>query len=107
MDGWFVSFAVATSLLLAGGGALLLVGYIGTLPAAISFGWRKALPVLVLPVAGPLWFACTQGDDFRTARWQLIGALVLLALATALILGLGPYFAERLVAEMAEAAKMR
>jgi hypothetical protein len=107
MDAWFVSFAIVSSLLLAGGGALLLIGYINTLPAALSFGWRIALPVVVLPVAGPLWFAWTKGDDFRQARYQLIGALVLLALATALILGFGPYFADRLVAEMVEAAKMR
>ncbi len=107
MDAWFVSFAIASSLLLAGGGALLLVGYINTLPAALSMGWRQALPVVVLPVAGPLWFAWTRGEDFRRARYQLIGAIVLLAMATALVLGLGPYFAERLVAEMVEAAKMR
>lgn len=107
MDVWFTTFAIVSSLLLAGGGALLLVGYINTLPAALSFGWRIALPVVVLPVAGPLWFAWSRGDDFRQARYQLIGAIVLLALATALILGFGPYFAERLVAEMVEAAKMR
>lgn len=107
MDAWFVSFAIASSLLLAGGGALLLVGYINTLPAALSFGWRIALPVVVLPVAGPLWFAWTKGDDFRQARYQLIGALALLGLAAALIMGFGPYFADRLVAEMVEAAKMR
>ena len=107
MDIWFTTFAIVSSLLLACGAALLLVGYINTLPAALNFGWRSALPVIVLPLVGPLWFAWTQGEDFRRPRYQLIGALVLLGLATLLILGYGPYFAERLVAEMAEAAKMR
>lgn len=107
MDVWFMTFAMVSSLLLACGAALLLVGYINTLPAALNFGWRFAVPVILLPVAGPLWFAWTRGEEFRRARYQLIGALVLLALAAILILGYGPYFAERLVAEMAEAAKMR
>lgn len=107
MDGWFVAFAIVSSLLMAGGGTLLLVGYINTLPAALSFGWRVALPVVVLPVVGPLWFAWTQGDEFRRARYQLIAALALLAAAGVLILAFGPYFAGRLIAEMVEAAKMR
>lgn len=107
MDGWFVAFAIVSSLLMAGGGTLLLVGYINTLPAALSFGWRIALPVVVLPVVGPLWFAWTQGDEFRRARYQLIGALALLSLAAIVILSFGPYFAQRLIAEMVEAAKMR
>jgi len=107
MDGWFVAFAIGSSLLLAGAAALLLVGYINTLPAALASGWRAALPVAVVPVLGPLWFAWTRGDDFRLARYQLLGALLLGALAAALILSFGPYFAERLVAEMIEAAKMR
>lgn len=107
MDGGFVAFAIASSLLMAGGGTLLLVGYINTLPAALSFGWRVALPVVALPVVGPLWFAWTRGEDFRRARFQLIGALALLSLAAVLILSLGPYFAERLIAEMVEAQKMR
>ncbi|MFV0371793.1 MAG: hypothetical protein ACK5JI_09195 [Azonexus sp.] len=107
MDNSFLAFALTTSLLLAGGGTLLLVGYINTLPAALARGWRVAWPVLLLPVAGPLWYAWREGDDFRRARWQLIAALVLLALAAVVILALGPYFAERLVAEMVETAKMR
>ena len=107
MDNSFLAFALVTSLLLAGGVALLLVGYINTLPAALARGWRVALPVVLLPVAGPLWYAWREGDEFRRARWQLIAALVLLALAGAVILALGPYFAERLVAEMVENAKMR
>lgn len=107
MDAWFVTFAIATSLLMAGGGTLLLVGYINTLPAALSFGWRFAVPVLLIPVAGPLWFAWTQGEEFRRARYQLLAAMLLLIVAGALILGFGPYFADRLVAEMVEAAKMR
>ncbi|WP_415034659.1 hypothetical protein [Azonexus sp.] len=107
MDNSFLAFALVTSLLLAGGGTLLLVGYINTLPAALAQHWRIALPVVLLPVAGPLWYAWRSGEEFRRARWQLIAALVLLALAAVVILALGPYFAERLVAEMAETAKMR
>lgn len=107
MDGWFVTFAMGTSLLLAGGGALLLVGYINTLPAALAFGWCKALPVVVLPLLGPLWFAWTEGEEFRRARYQLLGAIVLLSLAAALIQWLGPVFAERLIADMVETAKTR
>ena len=72
MDNSFLAFALVTSLLLAGGVTLLLVGYINTLPAALARGWRVALPVVLLPVAGPLWYAWREGDEFRRARWQLI-----------------------------------
>lgn len=107
MDIWFTVFALVTSLLLAGGGTLILVGYIGTVPAALSFGWRTGIPALLLPVVGPLWFAFTHGPDFRRAVWQLIAGSVLLILAGALLLGLGPHFADQMVADAIEAAKMR
>ena len=42
MDNSFLAFALVTSLLLAGGVTLLLVGYINTLPAALARGWRVA-----------------------------------------------------------------
>lgn len=107
MDWGFTLFAVASSLLLAGGGLLLLVGYIGTLPAAFAFGWQKGLITLLLPIAGPVWFGLSQGPEFRRPVWQLIAGLVLVALAGGLILWLGPYYAEKLAAELIEAAKNR
>lgn len=107
MDAWFTAFAVLSSCLLAGAGTLLIMGYIGTVPAAISMGWRFALPTLFLPVIGPIWFASRQGEMFRRARWQLIGACALCALAAALIAAYGPYFADKLVAEAIEAQKNR
>ena len=36
MDAWFTAFAVLSSCLLAGAGTLLIMGYIGTVPAAID-----------------------------------------------------------------------
>ncbi len=89
MDNSFLAFALVTSLLLAGGVTLLLVGYINTLPAALARGWRVALPVVLLPVAGPLWYAWREGDEFRRARSAVDCCVVLLALAGAVILALG------------------
>ena len=94
MDWGFISFAVVSTLSLAAGGLLLLIGYIGTVPAAFSFGWKTGLPVLLLPVIGPVWFALSHGPEFRRAAIQLIA-------------GLGPHFAEKMVAEMIEAEKNR
>ena len=63
MDWGFTAFAVGSTLSLAGGGLLLLIGYIGTLPAAFSFGWKTGLPVLLFPVVGPVWFALKRGPE--------------------------------------------
>jgi len=107
MDWGFIAFAVASTLSLAAGGLLLLIGYIGTVPAAFAAGLKKGLIVLLLPVVGPTWFALAQGGEFRRTAWQLIAGLALVVIATGLILGLGPYFAEKLAAELIEAAKYR
>ena len=105
MDWGFMGFALASTLSLAGGGLLLLIGYIGTVPAAFSFGWKTGLLVLLLPVIGPVWFALSRGPEFRRAAIQLVAGLALVAVATGLIMGLGPHFAEKVVAEMIEADK--
>jgi len=107
MDWGFILFAVGSTLSLAAGGLLLLIGYIGTVPAAFSFGWKTGLPVLLLPVIGPVWFALSHGPEFRRAAVQLIAGLALVALAGGMIAGLGPHFAEKMVAEMIEAEKNR
>lgn len=107
MDWGFVLFAVVSTLSPAAGGLLLLIGYIGTVPAAFSFGWKTGLPVLLLPVIGPVWFALSHGPEFRRAAIQLIAGLALVALAGGLIAGLGPHFADKMVAEMIEAEKNR
>lgn len=107
MDWGFLAFAVASTLSLAAGGVLLIAGYIGTVPAAFAKGIPTGLITLVLPVIGPVWFAMNHGPDFRRSMWQLIAGLALVALAAVLIMGLGPHFAEKLVAEAIEAAKNR
>ncbi len=107
MDWGFMAFAVASTLSLATGGVLLIAGYIGTVPAAFSFGLKTGLPVLLLPVIGPTWFALSRGPEFRRHAIQLIAGLALVVVAGGLILGLGPHFAEKLVAEAVEAAKNR
>jgi hypothetical protein len=107
MDWGFIIFAVVSTVSLAAGGLLLLIGYIATVPAAFSFGLKTGLPVLLLPVIGPVWFALSHGPEFRRAAVQLIAGLALVALAGGLIAGLGPHFAEKMVAEMIEAEKNR
>jgi hypothetical protein len=107
MDWGFIAFAVTSTLSLAAGGVLLIAGYIGTVPAAFAAGVPTGLLTLVLPVIGPFWFAMSRGPEFRRSMWQLAAGLMLVALAGGMILGLGPHFAEKLVAEAIEAAKNR
>lgn len=96
MDFWFLVFIFSVALLVSVGGALLLVGYVGTLPAALSFGWRSWVPVLLLPIAGPLWFSVRHWQEFSRPGKQLIIGLMLVAGALALLYGTGPYFVDRM-----------
>ncbi len=98
MDFWFVAFLFSVALLVAVGASLLLVGYVGTLPAAFAFGWRNWLPTLLLPVVGPLWFAARHWKDFASPGRQLIFGVLLVAAAVALLYGAGPHFVDRLAA---------
>jgi hypothetical protein len=96
IDFWFMSFVLVEALLLAVGVALLLVGYLFTLPASFSCGWRCWLPTLALPFVGPLWFAWTHRPDFSRAGLQLLAGIVLVALAGAFLYGGLPYLIEHI-----------
>jgi hypothetical protein len=98
MDFWFLTFLFTVAILIAVGGALLLVGYLGTLPAAFDHGWRTWLPALLLPVLGPLWFARAHWVEFSRPGKQLLFGLLLLAAAVSLLLGAGPHFVDRMAA---------
>ncbi|UCV11921.1 hypothetical protein KI614_01350 [Dechloromonas denitrificans] len=98
MDFWFTAFVFAVAILVAVGGSLLLVGYVGTLPASFAFGWQRWVPTLTLPVIGPLWFSATHWQDFSRPGKQLIAGVVLIVAAVALLYGFGPHFVDRLAA---------
>lgn len=98
MDFWFIAFLFAVALLVAVGASLLLVGYVGTLPASFAFGWRNWIPVLALPIAGPLWFSVRHWKDFAQPGKQLLVGLLLIGTALALLYGAGPHFVDRLAA---------
>ena len=98
MDFWFLVFIFTVAILIAIGGALVLVGYLGTLPASFDHGWQNWLPALLLPVFGPLWFAGRHWTDFaRPGKQLLIGVLMLVA-AAGLLYGAGPHFVDRMAA---------
>ncbi len=98
MDAWFLVFIFTVAILIAVGGALVLVGYLGTLPASFDHGWPYWLPAMLLPVAGPLWFAARHWRDFSRPGKQLLFGVLLLALAVGLLYGAGPYFVDRMAA---------
>ena len=98
MDFGFTAFVMFVAVLAAVGVSLLLVGYVGTLPASFAFGWRNWVPTLLLPVAGPLWFAWRYWSDFSRPGKQILVGLLLLLLAFAVLYGFGPAIIDRLAA---------
>lgn len=98
MDFWFLVFIFTVAIFIAVGGALVLVGYLGTLPASFDFGWRYWLPAMLLPVFGPLWFAGRHWRDFARPGKQLLVGVLLLAAAVGLLYGAGPHFVDRMAA---------
>ena len=96
MDMGFTAFVFAVAILVAVGGSLLLVGYLGIVPASFNFGWQSWLPVLLLPVIGPLWFALTHRKELQRAGFQLlVGTLLVLAAFLLLYIG-GPEIIARM-----------
>lgn len=98
MDAGFTAFVFLIAILVAVGGSLLLVGYVGTLPASFTFGWRNWLPTLLLPVVGPLWFAWRHWKDFSRPGKQLFVGLALILLAILILYKGGPYIVNRMSA---------
>jgi len=96
MDIWFTAFVFLVAILVAVGASLLLVGYVNTLPASFSFGWRWWLPSLLLPVLGPFWFAWKHQKEFSMAAKQLMIGAVLVVAAAVILYGGGPYFVDRM-----------
>ncbi|GBG03954.1 hypothetical protein AZSI13_32810 [Azospira sp. I13] len=100
MDAFFTIYVMIVALAVAGGGMLLLVGYIDSVPASVAHGWRWAAVTLALPVVGPIYFCCKHWDNFARTGKQLMAGAVLMLLAMGGLYGLGPWFAKRAV-EMA------
>lgn len=96
MDAWFVAFLFIVAILFAIGGSLILVAYVVILPASFAQGWRKGLPVLLLPIVGPIWLANRQRDQLGRPLVQIIAGVILLAIALGLLYQVGPYFVDRM-----------
>lgn len=96
MDAGFTAFVFLVAILLAVGASLLLVGYVGTLPASFAFGWRNWVPTLLLPVVGPMWFAWRHWADFSRPGKQLFAGVVLVLIAVLVLYKGGPYIIERM-----------
>ena len=98
MDMTFTAFVFAVAILVAVGGSLLLVGYLGIVPASFNFGWRAWLPTLLLPVIGPLWFARQHRDELQRSARQLLIGVALLAIAGLMLYFGGPMIVDRMAA---------
>jgi hypothetical protein len=98
MDIWFTLFVMLAAVLVAVGGALLLVSYLQLLPASFEQGWRTFAIALLLPVVGPWLFARKQRPKYLRVEKQLLAGFVLVLLVVAMLLLFGPYFVERLIA---------
>ena len=96
MDAGFTAFVFVVAILVAVGVSLLFVGYIGTLPASFAFGWKNWLPTLLLPIAGPIWFAWRHWSDFSRPGKQLFAGIVLILLAVLILYKGGPYIVDRM-----------
>jgi hypothetical protein len=96
IDFWFTGFVLIVALLLAVGVSLLFVGYINTLPASFSFGWRCWAPTLLLPLLGPLAFAWCHPAEFSRPAKQLLAGILLLGMAVGLLYGGGPYLVDHM-----------
>jgi len=95
MDAYFTFYVLVVALAVAGGGMLLLVGYIDSVPASVAHGWRWALVTLAVPVLGPIYFCWKHWDNFAKTGKQLVAGAVLMLLAMGGLYGLGPWFAKR------------
>lgn len=104
MDIWFTLFVMLAAVLVAVGGALLLVSYLQLLPASFEHGWRIFALALLLPVLGPWLFARGQRPKYVRAEKQLIAGFVMVVFVVAMLLLLGPYFVERLIATIKTAS---
>ena len=100
MDIWFSLFVMFVAVTAAIGAVLLLVGYMVSIPAAISHGWRWAAVTLLLPVIGPIWFSTQHWSECSKIGKQLIAGSVLLLFAIALLYGVGPSFAARILTDV-------
>lgn len=96
MDLWFTGFVFLVAILVAVGASLVLVAYVGTLPASFAFGWRWWVPTLLLPIVGPLWFAGAHWKDFSRPAIQLLAGVVLVGIAATILYQGGPYFVDRM-----------
>lgn len=100
MDIWFTLFVMTAAVIVAVGGALLLVSYLQILPASFEQGWRQFLPTVLLPIIGPLWFAYTHRPEFERPGKQLLAAAVLLMGVGLLLYFWAPFFVDRMLVNL-------
>lgn len=96
MDAGFTAFVLVVAILAAVGASLLLVGYVGTLPASFAFGWKNWVPTLLLPIGGPMWFAWRHWSDFSRPGKQLFAGVVLILVAVLILYNGGPLIIDRM-----------